>query len=698
MTLTKEEAKEIGKIRREAKNMLSEEEKDLHMAKQMEAEDLRIAKNLVSSVREKTMRKTQVTNFPDTQKIEGKTDTKIKNWPDIFKVAGEVVAKVAFPAVQKITGAVTAKIENFPTVQKIVGKVTANVDNFPEVQRVEITNPTEKMYVVGETAVSNLPLGKANRSGDPERYLGVRLTDGNKYYSLKEFLVAAGGMPSAKIRTFIDSLGQESQALVDKDHHLQVDVLSGAGGGTVKTDGEAIAGADTASIVAGKDGSGDAQFVTTDTSGHLQVDVLSGGGGGTLIKDGAAVDADYTGQMILGTDGSNYQAIKVDSGGAVQVDIESMPTATVTATDFDIRDLTSVSDSVEVIQDTASDLKATVTQAGNVNIGDISKGTQTNDVKVTLDSEDVTVSGTVTMGAGSLEIGKVKLTDGVETAGVNASNQLEVAVGNTVTVDLGANNDVTMASLPDTAAGDLAAINSAITGSLDVSGATVTVSATDLDVRDLAESSDAVAVYGSDDGGSTMRIVETDSGGAVAIQDGGNTITVDGSVNATLQASDGTDIGDVDVASHPSDTFVAEGGALGKGVLVQGDDGTDRHNLQVTTSGYLSVQEHNRLIFECNDNQSTAQTNTQLEAAPGASLSFYITDISMSTDTAMNIKLVEDTSGSATTRAGPYYFAANGGIVANFKSPLRISTNKDVGYTSSEAGNHTVEIHGYIAA
>lgn len=45
-------------------------------------------------------------------------------------------------------------------------------------------------------------------------------------------------------------------------------------------------------------------------------------------------------------------------------------------------------------------------------------------------------------------------------------------------VNLGADNDVTLATLPDTAAGDLAAINSAVSGSLDVSGATVTVDAT----------------------------------------------------------------------------------------------------------------------------------------------------------------------------------------------------------------------------
>ena len=58
----------------------------------------------------------------------------------------------------------------------------------------------------------------------------------------------------------------------------------------------------------------------------------------------------------------------VDSSGHQQVDVLTMPSVTVSATNLDIRDLTSASDSIEVIQDTASDLKATVTQSGTVDV------------------------------------------------------------------------------------------------------------------------------------------------------------------------------------------------------------------------------------------------------------------------------------------------------------------------------------------
>ena len=99
-----------------------------------------------------------------------------------------------------------------------------------------------------------------------------------------------------------------------------------------------------------------------------------------------------------------------------------------------------------------------------------------------------------------------------------------------------------------------------------------------------------------------------------------------------------------------------------------------------------------------NDNQSTAQTNTVIKAAPGASLSLYVSSIIVSADGACNVQLVEDTAGAATVIAGPYYFAANGGAAFTFQPALKLTANKDLGYTSSAAVNHTVTTSGYTAA
>jgi hypothetical protein len=54
-----------------------------------------------------------------------------------------------------------------------------------------------------------------------------------------------------------------------------------------------------------------------------------------------------------------------------------------------------------------------------------------------------------------------------------------------------------------------------------------------------------------------------------------------------LAANSGVDIGDVDVLSMPG--VAAEASALGSGMLIQGDDGTDRTNVLVDTDGHLQV-------------------------------------------------------------------------------------------------------------
>lgn len=94
-------------------------------------------------------------------------------------------------------------------------------------------------------------------------------------------------------------------------------------------------------------------------------------------------------------------------------------------------------------------------------------------------------------------------------ADVTASVALDVSAA-TVTVDLGANNDVTLATLPDTAASDLASMSA------------------------------------------DLGTIDTDTGNIAA-------------------------------------GFATEGSALGSGVLLQGDDGTDRTNVLVDAAGHLQV-------------------------------------------------------------------------------------------------------------
>jgi hypothetical protein len=65
---------------------------------------------------------------------------------------------------------------------------------------------------------------------------------------------------------------------------------------------------------------------------------------------------------------------------------------------------------------------------------------------------------------------------------------------------------------------------------------TTTVQATNLDIRDLSQASDAVAIYGSDDGGTTKRIIKTDSAGAIQVDLEVATVTANAGTNLNTSA------------------------------------------------------------------------------------------------------------------------------------------------------------------
>lgn len=77
---------------------------------------------------------------------------------------------------------------------------------------------------------------------------------------------------------------------------------------------------------------------------------------------------------------------------------------------------------------------------------------------------------------------------------------------------------------------------------------TTTVQATNLDIRDLTSASDSVLMYGSDDGGTTKRVIKTDAGGAIQVD-----LEV-ASVAVTSIAAGDNNIGNVDIVSMPAIT------------------------------------------------------------------------------------------------------------------------------------------------
>ena len=155
---------------------------------------------------------TELNNLVKT--LYPKSEIKINNLGDIPKPLNEVSIKNPVK---------TVSISNFFEIQKEIGKLQKAIEALkldpkiivPEIKIPEIVIPKSKVEVIldkRETLISD----------DPKKSVPVRLTDGKKFYqALEELAIRSSGGAAA----FSDSTGIKQQALVDKDRHLQVDVV-----------------------------------------------------------------------------------------------------------------------------------------------------------------------------------------------------------------------------------------------------------------------------------------------------------------------------------------------------------------------------------------------------------------------------------------------------------------------------------------
>lgn len=229
------------------------------------------------------------------------------------------------------------------------------------------------------------------------------------------------------------------------------------------------------------------------------------------------VDATVTSQQLaINSDGS---VNITDNGASITVD----GSVTVSATNLDIRDLTSVSDSVSVLQATHDNLNLNANiQVGNA---DVANG---NPVPIS------DAGGSLTVDATNLDIrdlsaaqDNVAISDGTDTLAVNADGSINVAFAAGAEIKITDGTD-------DLAINADGSINSVVT-------------ATNLDIRDLTHASDSVKV------GDGTDFLAVNNDGSLNITDNGGSITVDGSV--TVSATD-LDIRDLNSATD-SVTVVA---------------------------------------------------------------------------------------------------------------------------------------------
>lgn len=353
---------------------------------------------------------------------------------------------------------------------------------------------------------------------------------------------------------------------------------AGSGGITLHTDD--LGGTPAVHVQRVKIGVGvDGSFADVSDSAPLPVDDA----GGSLTVDGTVTADAGTGPWPV-----------TDNSGSLTIDNTAIDNTH--SEDFDTGAGT----------DTTTAIGIAVPASGGAVVvpGDATAG-----LKVDLGADnDVTVTGSVTANAGTnLNTSALAL----ETGG-NLATVAGAVSGSEMQVDV-------VAALPagTNAIGKLAANSGVDIGDVDVLSVVPGAGATNLGkAEDAAHSTGDVGVMalavrraadtptsGTD---GDYEPLKTDANGHLKVEvfDGGDSHTVDNGgtfavqVDAALPAgtnaigklaaNSGVDIGDVDVTSL--DGVAAEGAALGNGILLQGDDGTDRKNVNVdATTGDVQV-------------------------------------------------------------------------------------------------------------
>jgi len=192
---------------------------------------------------------------------------------------------------------------------------------------------------------------------------------------------------------------------------------------------------------------------------------------------------------------------------------------------------------------------------------------------------------------------------------------------------------------------------------------------------------DANGVLAVQDNGSTLSV--DDGGGTISIDDNGGSITVDGSVSIGSALPSGTNtIGNVNIASalpagtnNIGDVDVASLPSIPAGANIIGAVKKDVVN-------YTIINKHV---------SSADATGGVTVWDPTAGKKFVVTDLIISTDTAMTVTVKD-----GATNIMVLYLAANGGAVSNFQTPLQSSTaDNNLSVTASTSGNIAVTATGY---
>ena len=165
------------------------------------------------------------------------------------------------------------QIANQGTINTSIGTVNTSVGTVNSTLG-DTNSKIDAMRGSSDLGVVNTSIGTVNSSvGDTNSKIdAMRASD--SLTTVKDGIVQNMTDGSAKTKIMGLSGGGQYQVATDTDGHLQVDVLSGGGGGTQFAGEATLATTGTGTAMIGRDNTGTARLVAVDTAGNIQMDIV----------------------------------------------------------------------------------------------------------------------------------------------------------------------------------------------------------------------------------------------------------------------------------------------------------------------------------------------------------------------------------------------------------------------------------------
>lgn len=637
------------------------------------------------------------------QYTEGDIDATIVGTALVFEGAADTLVAATGTAangldvdVTRVSGTVT--VDGSGVTQPVSGTVTANLSATDNAVLDQIELNTDPLLVVGSGVEAT-----AIRVTIATDSTGVLSVDDNGGALTVDGTVTAQGDVGTLDQLDLANTNPLAVAIVDGAG----DQITSFGGGTQYTEDAAAAAnpvgtalnlvrQDTPATLTTTDGDNvaargtnyGALYAQIVTSAGAFVDSFGGSGGTSEIDDADFTAATTSGTPAMGvyestptnvTDGDlGVVGITTDRRLKVLADLSATDNAVLDNIDADLTTIIGHVDGVEAL--------LTTIDADTSNLSVVGGGAEATAIRVTIANDST---------------GVLSIDD----------NGGAITVDGTVSVSGAVDTELTTADL-DTGAGTDTRAVVGLVGSASGGGALIPGSAADGLLVNLGANNDvtvagvATAANQLPDG-HNVTVDNASGASAVNIQDGGNSITVDGSLTVDLGANNDVTVtsGTIDVIGTVADDAASPGDPVMTGGQAVSSDGTDPTSVAEGDTVRFRTDLNRRLYVATNHprtwryhlNTSTAQTDTQIQAAPGAGLRVVITNIQFTSGaaTAINLFLEEST----TNIWGPIYLEAVAGR-GYVSGPifLPITANTAVTYTTSAAIAQAIDILGFIEA